>query len=113
MSERSIAEVPEVGGKLLTELPGENHREHLLARYYPQMSSMHNYFQSINADCTYEAPEPLEIPVGTRIPIVDENAVRKLLIHQKRTASGWDEFPFWFWRDFSIILRLWLRQFST
>ena len=59
------------------------------------------YFQSINTDCTYEAPEPLEIPVGTRIPIVDENAVRKLLKQQKRTASGPDEFPYWFWRDYS------------
>ena len=59
------------------------------------------YFQSIDTDCTYEAPEPLEIPVGTRIPIVDENAVRKLLTHQKRTASGPEEFPNWFWRDYS------------
>ncbi|XP_068680314.1 uncharacterized protein [Montipora foliosa] len=59
------------------------------------------YFQSINTDCTYEAPEPLEMPVGTRIPIVDENAVRKLLTHQKRAASGPDEFPYWFRRDYS------------
>ena len=57
-SGRSIVEVPEDGGKLLTELRGENHREHLLVQYYLQMSST-----------------PLEIPVGTRIPIVDENAV--------------------------------------
>jgi len=50
---------------------------------------------------TYEAPEPLEIPAGTRIPTADENVVRKLLTHQKRTAAGPDEFPYWFWRDFS------------
>jgi len=61
------------------------------------MSSTHIF----NTDCTYEAPVPLEIPVGTRIPIVDENPVRKLLTHQKRTAAGPDEFPYWFWCDYS------------
>ena len=100
MSGRSIAEVPGDGEKLLIELRGENHREHLLVQYYLQMSSTHIF----NTDCTYEAPVPLEIPVGTRIPIVDENAVRKLLTHQKRTASGPDEFPYWFWRDYSHYL---------
>ena len=40
-SGRSIVEVPEDGGKLLTELRGENHREHLLVQYYLQMSSPH------------------------------------------------------------------------
>ena len=101
MSERSIAEALEDGGKLLTELRGGNHREHLSVQYYLQMSSTHIFSPLINTDCTYETPEPLEIPVGTCIPIVDKNAVTKLLTHQKRTASGPDEFPYWFWRDFS------------
>ena len=32
---------------------------------------------------------------------VDECDVRNLLTHQKRTASGPDEFPYWLWRDYS------------
>ena len=94
-SGRSIVEVPEDGGKLLTELWGT------LVSSVLSPDVINAYFQSINTDCTYKAPEPLEIPVGTRIPVVDENAVRKLLTHQKRTASAPDEFPYWFWRDYS------------
>jgi len=55
-------------------------------------------------DCTYEAPEPRDIPVGTHIPTVVKNVVRKLLTHQKRTAAGPDEIPYWFWCDFSHYL---------
>ena len=59
------------------------------------------YFQTINTDDEYEAPTRLQIPAGTRLPTVNECDVRNLLSHQKRTASGPDEFPYWLWRDYS------------
>ena len=57
---------------------------------------INSFFQSINTDDTYEAPEPLSISPGTRVPTVEEYDVFKLLIHQKRTAPGPDEIPYWF-----------------
>ena len=57
---------------------------------------INTYFQSINTDDEYEAPTSLQIPAGTRLPTVNECDVRNLLSHLKRTASGPDEFPYWF-----------------
>ena len=48
-----------------------------------------------------EAPTRLQIPAGTCLPTVNECDVRNLLSHLKRTALEPDEFPYWFWRDFS------------
>lgn len=62
---------------------------------------INTYFQTINTDDEYEAPTRLQIPAGTRLPTVNECDVRNLLSHQKRTASGPDEFPYWLWRDYS------------
>ena len=62
---------------------------------------INTYFQTINTDNAYEATMCLQIPVGTRLPTVNECDVRNLLTHQKRTASGPDEFPYWLWRDYS------------
>ena len=44
---------------------------------------INSYFQSINTDNTYEAPEFLNIPPGTHVATVDEYDVFNLLIHQK------------------------------
>ena len=44
------------------------------------------------------------MPDGTRVPKVDEQSVLNFLIHQKRTAPGPDEFPYWFWRDYAYHL---------
>ena len=61
-------------------------------------------FQSINTDNAYKASVPVELPSGTRIPSVDEHLVRNLLLPQKRTAPGPDEFPYWLWRDYADFL---------
>ena len=58
------------------------------------------YFQSINTDDAYVAPEPLEIPDGTHVPEVTLLSVWNLLRHQTRTASGPDEIPYWLWSDY-------------
>lgn len=55
------------------------------------------YFQIIN----YEAPMHLQITVGTRLPTVNECKVRNLVAHQKQTALGPDEFPYWLWHHCS------------
>ena len=62
------------------------------------------YFQSINTDDAYVAPEPLEIPDSTHVPEVTLLSVWNLLRHQTRTASGPDEIPYWLWRDYADYL---------
>ena len=49
-------------------------------------------------------PEPVDIPEGTPVPEVDEYSVWRLLVHQKRTAPGPDELPYWLWRDYADYL---------
>ena len=61
---------------------------------------INTYFQTINIDDEYEAPTRLQIPAGTHLPTVNECDVRNLLSHQKQTASGPDEFPYWLWRNY-------------
>ena len=55
----------------------------------------------INTDKQYTTPIPVVIPDGTRVPIVDENDVRKIM---KRTGSGPDGLPYWLWKDFAPYL---------
>lgn len=62
------------------------------------------YFQSINTDDAYVAPEPLEIPDGTHVPEVSLLSVWNLLKHQTRISSGPDGIPYWFWRDYADYL---------
>ena len=62
------------------------------------------HFQDINTDPQYSAPQVVNIPENTRIPTIDEQTVMQFLVKQKRTASGPDEFPHWFWRDFACYL---------
>lgn len=58
---------------------------------------INTYFQIIN----YEASMHLQITVGTRLPTVNESKVRNLVAHQKQTALGPDEFPYWLWHHCS------------
>ncbi|EDO39180.1 predicted protein [Nematostella vectensis] len=66
-----------------------------------QPDEINTYFQAINTDDAYRAPALVPIPEGCKVPSIDEHAVTNLLIHQKRTSSGPDEFPYWLWRDYS------------
>jgi hypothetical protein len=65
---------------------------------------MNEFFQKINTDTHYTTPVPLLIPEGTRIPTVDENSVKNIMINLKRTGPGPDGFPYWLWKDFASYL---------
>ncbi len=62
---------------------------------------MNEHFQSINTDPDYVIPQPLPIPPGTRVPELSVHTVCKLLLNQKRTTSGPDELPHWFWNTYA------------
>jgi hypothetical protein len=62
------------------------------------------YFQSIISDPQYAASEPVEIPDGTRVPLLSINTTLHLLQNLKRTASGPDDLPYWFWKEFALEL---------
>ena len=58
----------------------------------------------INTDTQYTTPIPVIIPDGTRVPIVDENDVRNIMMNLKRTGPGPDGLPYWLWKDFAPYL---------
>ena len=62
------------------------------------------YFQTINTDPNYSAPQLLEIPEGTRIPFLSIDIVYNFLRKQKRSSSGPDDLPHWFWKTYAAEL---------
>ena len=56
---------------------------------------INEFFQMIYTDTQYTTPIPVIIPDGTRVPIVDENDVRNIMMNLKRTGSGPDGLPYW------------------
>ena len=62
------------------------------------------YFQSVNTDPNYTTPEPVQIPEGTRIPLLSINTVKHHLLNQKRSSAGPDNLPYWFWKCFATEL---------
>ena len=62
------------------------------------------YFQTINTDPNYSAPQLLEIPEGTRIPFLSIDIVYNFLRKQKRSSSGPDDLPYWFWKTYAAEL---------
>ena len=67
-------------------------------------SVINTYFQGINTDIEYSPPQLLSIPKATRIPSISPDMVFNLLRKLKRTASGPDDIPFWFWKTYAAIL---------
>ena len=65
---------------------------------------MNHHFHNINTDPQYSIPEPLLIPEGTRIPVVDVSMVENFMTKQKSSAPGPDGIPNWIWRDYAQYL---------
>ena len=65
---------------------------------------MNHHFHNINTDPQYSTPEPLLIPEGTRIPVVDVSMVENFMMKQKSSAPGPDGIPYWIWRDYAQYL---------
>ena len=59
------------------------------------------YFQGINNDPNYTAPESLQIAEGTRIPSLYIHTVQHLLQRQKYSVSGPDDLLYWSWKEFA------------
>ena len=76
----------------------------MLIRSIIDREEISNFFKSINTDDTYIVPERVMIPADTFIPTLCEQQVWDLLVHQKRTASGPDDLPYWLWREFAHYL---------
>ena len=63
-----------------------------------------NYFQSINSDAYYTAPERVVIPEVTRLPVPEAQVVKKFLMNQERTAPCPDGIPYCIRRDYALYL---------
>jgi hypothetical protein len=60
-----------------------------------------SYFKNVNTNENYISPQLIPIPVGTRVPTIDEHTVISFLSNLKRTAPGPDGIPYWLWKDFA------------
>ena len=67
-------------------------------------NEINSFFQSVSTDPHYTTPELLEIPENTRVPSLTVEIVFRYLQKQKRTSSGPDDLPYWFWREFAFEL---------
>ena len=75
---------------------------------------INTYFQSINTDPEYIAPQLQCIPKDTRIPSLSIDMVYNFLRKLKRTTSGPDDIPYWFWKTYAEILApVMMRIFNT
>ena len=64
---------------------------------------INTHFQSINIDINYVEPALLEMmPELPKVPVIHEISVFEVLEHVKRTASGPDDLPFWFWKEYAL-----------
>ena len=69
------------------------------------MNDINTHFQSINTVISYVEPALLEImPELHKVPVIHEILVFKALAHVKRTATGPDDLPFWFWKEYALEL---------
>ena len=67
------------------------------------VNDINTHFQSINIDINYVEPALLEImPELPKVPVIHEISVFEALEHVKRTASGPDDLPFWFWKEYAL-----------
>ena len=58
-----------------------------------------------NTDISYVEPALLEIiPKLHKVPVIHEISVFKALACVKRTATGPDDLPFWFWKEYALEL---------
>ena len=67
-------------------------------------NEIYTYFLNINIDPNYSAPVPLEIPQGTRIPLLSTSEVYNFLRKQKHSSSGSDDLLHWFWKTYAAEL---------
>ena len=68
-------------------------------------SVINTYFQGINTDPEYTAPQLLSIPKDTRIPSLSLDMVHNFLRKLESTTSGPDDIPYsWFWKTYAVIL---------
>ena len=68
------------------------------------LDEINRYFQEISTDPNYTAPQLLEVPDETRIPMVDKYSILELLTRQKRSPTGPDVAPYWLWRNYADYL---------
>ena len=69
------------------------------------VNDINSHFQSINTDIRYVEPALLEIMTELhKVPVIHEISVFKALEHVKRTATGPDDLPFWFWKEYALEL---------
>ena len=69
------------------------------------VNDINTHFQSIDTDISYVEPALLKIiPELHKVPVIHEISVFKALARVKRTATGPDDLPFWFWKEYALEL---------
>ena len=65
---------------------------------------LNNYFGNLCCDDTYIEPTPIALIDKSVYPVLDELQVFRTLSNVKRTTTGPDSIPYWFWKEFADLL---------
>ena len=78
----------------VNSITSRERKEHVVVSAFIDPRAINAYFQSVNTDPNYTTPEPVQIPEGTRIPLLSINTVKHHLLNQKRSSAGPDNLPY-------------------
>ena len=82
------------------------------------LNDLNDFFAQLCSDDSYAPPSDVVITPDVEIPQITERQVWNILAKLKRTATGPDEIPYWFWADHAellipVITHIWNLSLAT
>ena len=82
------------------------------------LNDLNDFFALLCSDDSYVPPSDVVIAPDVEIPQITERQVWNILAKLKRTATGPDEIPYWFWADHAelltpVITHIWNLSLAT
>ena len=82
------------------------------------LNDLNHFFAQLCSDDSYVPPSDVVITPDVEIPQITERQVWNILAKLKRTATGPDEIPYWFWADhvellIPVITHIWNLSLAT
>ena len=65
---------------------------------------LNDYFANLCYDDSYVGPIDMDIPDSVKPPEISERCVWNTLVHEKKTATGPDNLPYWICKDCAELL---------
>ena len=82
------------------------------------LNDLHDFFSLLCSDDSYVPPSDVVIAADVEIPQIFERQVWNIHAKLKRTATGPDDIPYWFWADHAelltpVITHIWNLSLAT